>query len=223
MLGLAAARHQGLQRLALGGVVAGFIGAAHQQFQGGVTRIHAEIGADIALATGEIARQVIGLGHHLAGRAVQSARLAQGLAAGDHILVLAGVIIVGELGLETGGATQRGVARHHADRLLHLGDDAVIVGGTARNGLGLGDLGQRALVILGIGQTAGFRQRGADARADRGLRLGGGGHHQSGRRGRGGAKENRRQGGMQFTRSHNKTSFASSLEREKACGDAARF
>jgi hypothetical protein len=120
---------------------------------------------------------------------------------GDHVFELAGIVILGELRL--GAAGRVGIGRRDRDRRLELGDDGMIIrrGG---GGLGLVQLDLGAGKILGGNHGLRFLEQRADLGADGGG-LGGRCQDHGGADG-GGAQKERRQGGVQFTNSHDKTS-----------------
>src|SRR5207244_12822836 len=119
---LAGTGDQLFQRVALGGVVADFIGAARLQGQRGLA---AAQGLAVAHAAGEIARLVIGLADDQLGLGVEDIVLLQILRVGDHLLELARIIILGELGLGAAGGV--GIGRGDRNRALELADDGAII------------------------------------------------------------------------------------------------
>src|SRR3569832_306805 len=96
--------------------------------------------------------------------------LLQRFAVVDHVLVLLGVIVVGEFRL--GAGRRGGVAGLDGDEILHLADDLGFLGRLAGNRFGLVDFRQRALVVAGVGKILGFLQGLALFRADCGGRRG---------------------------------------------------
>ena len=86
------------------------IGAAHLQLQ---RRFGTGKALDVSHAAGIVARLVIGLGDDQLVLGIQCTDLSQYLAVGDHVLVLAGIVIVGELGL---GARRRSRRRPRPPR-----------------------------------------------------------------------------------------------------------
>jgi len=201
MFRLAAAGHQLLQRHALGRFVTDFVGAAGHKLQGGVGTGE---GLGVPHAAGEVVRLVIGLADQQLLLGSKSVVLLEGIGIGDHIAVLAGIIIIGEFGLGARRTADRGVAGRHRDKVLHLIDDGGVGGGLVGLAFSLVHLGHGAAPVAGLGHGIGFIQQGAHMGAHGGLGLSRGcrqGYH-----GRG-TQKNRRHSGTQNTDSHNKTSF----------------
>ena len=182
----------------LGGFVADLVGATRLQFQRSVA---AAQGLGVAHATGIVARLVIGLADDQLRLGVKNVVLPQIIRISDHVLELAGIVVLGELRLGAAGGV--GIGRGDRDRALELGDDGVIIRSRG-SGLRLIQLGLGAGKILGRDHGLGFLQQRADLGADGGG-LSGGRQDHGGADG-GGAQKERRQGDVQFTNSHDKTS-----------------
>src|SRR5262249_19153814 len=114
VFGLAGTGDQLLQRIALGGLVAGLIGAAPHPRQGGfVARTQAP---GVLRAAGIITGLVISLAHNQLGLSVENIVLFQELGVGDHVFEVAGIVVLGELGLGAAGRVR--ISRRYGDRIL---------------------------------------------------------------------------------------------------------
>ena len=199
IVGLAGAGDELFQRIALGGAVVQVEGALHLKLQGRF--IGSGAGAlDVLDAAGLVARQVKGLGHNGGAGGIQSARLAQRFAVGDHPGIILGGIVAGELVLGSGRATEADIARLGADIGLDLTDGGGFLAGLVRDGAGLVDQRHGALVVALGGQGHRLLQRLTDSGAHG---SGGRSRHEKGRAAQcGGAKEKRRRYGVELNFRH---------------------